>query len=254
MTGGRAMHSFLGFLGTVILFVKMINYAHADTGREDAERLQAKVPIASEVESSSLGLAHRDSTQGDREIEAATERTDNAWMIDSSRVEHIQAILDSLSMEMARGDGKRINKEKDKRISQKMMSGTLTGILVGIGAGAAVLALDDTDCSDDFGNLSFACARQGRAVILGLFVYPAGVAVGVHRVDPHDRFIPTLAGSVAGFLTGALNPVLILLGPPIFSTLASERWRKPSDSSHRFSLGLAPDRWGGLSTVATLRF
>ena len=30
------MHRFLGFLGTVILFSEMVNYAHADTGREDA--------------------------------------------------------------------------------------------------------------------------------------------------------------------------------------------------------------------------
>ena len=243
----------LGFLGTVILLLAMVNHAHADTDREDVEWLRAGEMIASTVESSSPGLTHPDSTQGDGEIEAATEKTDNAGMIDSSRVEHIQAILDSLSMKMARGDGKRIDEEKDKRISQKMMSGTLTGILVGIGAGAAVLALDDTDCSDDFGNPNFACAREGRAVILGLFVYPTGVAVGVHRVDPYDRFIPTLAGSVAGFLTGALNPLLVLFGPPIFSTLASERWRKLPDS-HRFSLGLAPDRRGRLSAIATLRF
>ena len=30
------MHRFLGFLGTMILSIAMVNYAHADTGREDA--------------------------------------------------------------------------------------------------------------------------------------------------------------------------------------------------------------------------
>ena len=43
--GGRVMRSILGFLGTVILLLVMVNYAHADTSREDAERLRAGVVL-----------------------------------------------------------------------------------------------------------------------------------------------------------------------------------------------------------------
>ena len=205
-------------IGTLFA-VLMVESAYADTAREDTEMLRT------------------------------------AGEIDSSRVEHIQALLDSLAMKMAREDGTRIDKDKDKRVSQKLSSGTLTGLLVGTAGGLAAFALGDKDCSDDVGDLNFVCAEAARAVIIGLFVYPVGVTVGVHRVDSHDRFIPTLAGSVAGFLAGAylLDPVLVLLGPPVLSTFASEVWRKPPDS-HGFSLGLAPDHRGGLSAVATLRF
>ena len=49
------MRSILGFLGTVILFLEMVNYAHADTGREDAERLRAGVVLeADEIDSSTV--------------------------------------------------------------------------------------------------------------------------------------------------------------------------------------------------------
>ena len=49
------MHSFLGFLGTVILLLAMVNYAHADTGREDAEGLRAGVVLeADEIDSGTM--------------------------------------------------------------------------------------------------------------------------------------------------------------------------------------------------------
>ena len=51
-------------LGAVMLVFSMVNYAHADTAREDAKRLRA-----SKAGSSSLGLARRDSTQGDGVID-----------------------------------------------------------------------------------------------------------------------------------------------------------------------------------------
>ena len=53
--GGRAMHSFLGFLGTVILLLAMVNHAHADTGREDAEGLRAGVVLeGGDIDSSTV--------------------------------------------------------------------------------------------------------------------------------------------------------------------------------------------------------
>ena len=46
------MHSFLGFLGTVILFIAMVNHAHTDTGGKDVEGLQTGVVLeAGEIDS-----------------------------------------------------------------------------------------------------------------------------------------------------------------------------------------------------------
>ena len=42
------MHSFLGFFGTVILLLAMVNHAHADTGREDAEGLRLRTRVVLE--------------------------------------------------------------------------------------------------------------------------------------------------------------------------------------------------------------
>ena len=94
-----------------------------------------------------------------------------------------------------------------------------------------------------------------------------GVPIGVSMLEPNDRFIHTLEGSLGGFVTcglftmvsgGALWPSMIV-APVIFATLASE-WsrhaklsRKPLEP-RRFSVGLSPDRRGGLLTVAALRF
>ena len=50
--GDRAMYSILGFLGTVILLLTMVNHAHADAVREDAEGLRTEVVLeASEIDS-----------------------------------------------------------------------------------------------------------------------------------------------------------------------------------------------------------
>lgn len=49
------MHRFLGFLSTMILLLAMVNYAHADTGREDAEGLRSRVVLeADEIDSSTV--------------------------------------------------------------------------------------------------------------------------------------------------------------------------------------------------------
>ena len=46
------MHGFLGFLSTMIFLLAMFNHAHADTGREDDEGLQARVVLeAGEIDS-----------------------------------------------------------------------------------------------------------------------------------------------------------------------------------------------------------
>ena len=78
------MHRFLGFLSTMILFIEMINYAHADEGGEDAEGLRAGVVVASRVESHFLKLAYQDSTQDDSEVEVLAERVDSTETIKHS--------------------------------------------------------------------------------------------------------------------------------------------------------------------------
>lgn len=49
------MHSFLGFLSTMILLLAMVNHAHADTGREDANGVRARTVLeAGEVDSHTM--------------------------------------------------------------------------------------------------------------------------------------------------------------------------------------------------------
>ena len=190
--------------------------------------------------------------------------------IDSSRKEHIQAQAnssrdegglqvrsDSLSGRMARGDA--IGRT-GKRIARKLGAGAITGIVPSSALGIILTTIisGNTDGNtEDFGAGFF----FEFSLIFG---YPIGAAIGVSWVDPHDRFILPLAGSWAGFIAGAYalppNETLsirerwpLFAGSLVGATIMSELWRK-SPESRRFSLGVAPDRQGGLSVVATLRF
>ena len=85
------------------------------------------------------------------------------------------------------------------------------------------------------------------------------------RVDQHDHYISTLTGSVMGVIL--LTRVIeidsaieersdtwpLLASSVIGATIMSELSRLVPASS-RFSLGVAPDRRGGLSAVTALRF
>lgn len=170
--------------------------------------------------------------------------------------------IQSLVLVGDRETGMWIEKNKDKRVAQKLMSGTIMGSFVGFVGGMVAFSSADKDCpdADKSGEFLILGCGVGEAIALGSLGYTVGVAIGVSRVDPYDRFIPTLIGSVAGFIAAApiiiLNPLGILAFPfipPVIATSASERWRKPPEPP-RFSLGLAPNRRGGLLTVATLRF
>lgn len=176
------------------------------------------------------------------------------------------AVPNSTLVEMARGGdrgtGMWIEKNKNKRVARKLMSGTIMGSFVGLVGGMVAFSSADKDCpdADNSGEFLVLGCGVGEAIALGSLGYTVGVAIGVSRVDPYDRFIPTLIGSVVGFIAAA--PIIFIrdpLGifafpfiPPVIATFASERWRKPPEP--RFSLDLAPNRRGGLSAVATLRF
>lgn len=103
--------------------------------------------------------------------------------------------------------------------------------------------------------------------------YAVGAALGVSKLDPQATFIPALAGSVAGLLLGgslsqaADSPWPVVLCPLLFSTMASEMWRKPaakgglsgkSDTApgrvRRWSIGLGPGPGGDLAALLTMRF
>ena len=239
------MRSILGFLCTVILLLARVSHAHSDTGREDAEGLRAGVTIASRMESSSLGLVRQNNTQDDRKIEDMEDREDNTGMVDSRWVEHIRNLADS----------SRVGSGTGKRIVKKLGYGVLGG------SGGAVLGAALGTLGTDGGG-----AAAGVPLVLGgLLGYTAGTAVGVTWIDPYDHLISTLLGSVIGMVVGLKEtpndfhieewseswPVFAY--PVIGATIMSELSRYVPASS-RFSLGVASDRRGELSAVATLRF
>ena len=267
------MHSFLGFLGTVILFIEMINYAHADMDREDDEELQAGAMIVSKAESSSLGLANRDNTQGDGKIKSVGDRADNAGAIDSSRVEHIRALADSgyaasglrampdsLSEETKRGG----DEGAGKRVAKKLKAGalgSLVGFLGGVTLGVSALGIGGGGDGIGGGEAFYLVGSFGAAV---------GAAVSVSQVDTHDLLAASLMGSMLGFgasfglvyISGSPNAFLV---SPVLS-VASAVWLsedsrnrsaeltlKPPETC-RFSVGLGIDTQRHLLAVAKLQF
>ena len=214
--------------------------------------------------------------------ETAAGRTDNGRVIDRSRKEHIQAQDDSGHAAggfQAAPDTIFVKKEKRggavRRVKGKLLRGVVGGyasLWVGtlIGAGIdgyygkcrGLFPINEQHDSED-GKL---CIDVG-ALIGASTGWALGAPIGVSMLEPNDRFIHTLGGSLGGFVTcglftmvsgGALWPSMIV-APVIFATLASE-WSRHAELSRkpleprRFSLGLAPDFQGALSAVATLRF
>ena len=131
----------------------------------------------------------------------------------------------------------------DKRIFNKQIHGALGGLGVG-----AIIALGASSAAEE------------SAIILVSIGYSLGTAIGVSKIDPHDRFIASLGGSVVGLIGGigltSISEVLfpsLLVGPIIGATIMSERSRKPPQA-RRISVDLIPDPRGRLSAIATLRF
>ena len=150
-----------------------------------------------------------------------------------------------------------------ERIAKKLGGGVLVGglsILAGVAVGERI-AWVTCDNPDAYNDGFRGCTGDG--VIPGALVgYTIGVPIGMHWADRHDRFIYSFAGSMIGSAAGVLMcsnsredelwPFLII-GPLVGATIMSEFSRKlPKDS--RFSIGLAPDRNGNVSAIATLRF
>ena len=241
------------------------------------ERVQALILVGSP----SLGAANRDSTQAAGEIETAADRMDNDRVIEISRKELVQALADSGHAEsgfQAMPDTISVKKDDrggtTRRIKNKFLLGIIGGHVFLVMGALIGSGIDDYygECRGWFPSNEQHDSEDGLCIDVGAFIgastgWVLGAPIGVSMLEPNDRFIHTLGGSIGGFVTcglftmvsgGALWPSMIV-APVIFATLASE-WSRHAELSRkppeprRFSLGLAPDRRGGLSAVATLRF
>ena len=150
---------------------------------------------------------------------------------------------------------------RDTGVGGKLTAGILAGISLGFLAGTgAVLPLDKCGSGETF------CGWGKIAVFLtgASAGYIIGCPLGMSIVDPDDRFLNTLAGSLlgagAGVLIGSVTSrnvgaafiVVSPFGATIGSIIMSER--SNPFRSRRFSIGLAPDRNGNVSAIATLWF
>ena len=233
--GGRAMHSFLGFLGTVILLLAMVNHAHADTGLEDAEGLRSRVVLeAGEIDSSQV-----------ERIQA---------LADSGHAESgLQAIPDSLSM----GTGRMDDRGAGRRIAKKLGAGALWGSLSGL-IGAVIV-----QTVVGLGEPGVDGIGGGAGLVAGGIIgHTVGSAIGVTLVDPHDYYILSIVGSLAGmkasievlqYYKEVPEFLPVFCGPVVGATIMSELLRNPPEA-RRISVGLGPDSRGNLVASATLRF
>ena len=214
--------------------------------------------------------------------ETAAGRTDNGKVIDNSRKGHIRDQADS--GHAAGGFQATPYKTEDrgggvKRISGKLLRGVVGGyafLWVGTLIGSGIDDYRDT-CRGWFPSNDQYASEDGElcidvAALMGAGTgWALGIPLGVSMLEPNDRFIHTLGGSLGGFVTcglftmvsgGALWPSMIV-APVVFATIASE-WsrhaelsRKPleaRDKGRRFSIGLVPDSGGSSAAVVTLRF
>ena len=135
------------------------------------------------------------------------------------------------------------------RITAKLFTGVATGG-VGYLIGSRVGRLTGEGGWDTF----------GAAILGGVIGYTVGVPIGVSIIDPHDQPVKTVAGSFMGFGAGiviyALNREyrqMAFICPLVGAVIMSERSHNTL-IVRQFSIGLAPDRNGNLSAIATLRF
>lgn len=152
-----------------------------------------------------------------------------------------------------------IKKEnKPRRIVGKLVGGVLGGGLFALAGGAVGINVGDCPSDASFCDLE-------NFLIGGWFGYIVGLPVGMHQMDPYDRFTYSLAGSLIGGAASLavfimvedetaenLWPALVIC-PLVGTTIMSEFFRKPPEA-RRVSISLLPGLKGRVSAVATLRF
>ena len=185
-----------------------------------------------------LALEGRDSLQ-----RIDLERIQGFDLPDAPSLVGAMEVVDTAPVRMARPNVAR--EEPRWRAGGKLIAGMIGGLAGGF---LGVRAGEGVDAGDGLGG-----------GLLGLVTgYTVGTACGVSIIDPHDRFISAVGGSVAGLLLGrsmsyALDsPWALILGPPVLSTMASEMWRQESEGI-RLSAGLSPSL-RSVSAVARIRF
>ena len=169
-------------------------------------------------------------------------------VLQAGEIDRLEETTDTLSVK---------KENKSRRIVGKLAGGVLGGVLLGLVGGVAGGAISDCSTEDPYCKLEYGWP--------GLWLgYLVGVPVGINRMDAHDRFTYSLAGSLIGGAASlaiytAENETTEKLWPAIFicpligSTIMSEVFRKPLEV-RRVSIGLFPGPKGRVSAVATLRF
>ena len=208
--------------------VRMDHVAFANCGKPTAQSFSQRPAVSDSL--SALGTSPQ-AVVGDSANTTAESLLNSVFMGEPFRFS--AAVSDSTKDDM----------RPDKRIFNKQIHGVLGGLGVG-----AIIALGASSAAEE------------SAIILVSIGYSLGTAIGVSKIDPHDRFIASLGGSMVGLIGGigltSISEVLfpsLLVGPIIGATIMSERSRKPSQA-RRISVDLIPDPRGSLSAVATLRF
>lgn len=189
----------------------------------------------------------------------AFERIQKLILAESGReIDRLKEMADTLS-----GIGKRRQEQQSTdfargRIVRKLAGGILGGIVLGIAGGFANAAI--SECPRD---ASF-CELENFLTV-GWYGYVVGAPIGINRMDAHDRFTYSLAGSLIGgaaslaVFTRVENETAenlwpaFVISPLISSIIMSEVFRKPPEV-RGVSIGLLPGPKGRVSAVATLRF
>ena len=266
------MDTAVRFFFAAIALLAMVNHAHTDTARDDAE----VVLEAGEINSSTVevddfvivvyGQGKQQPTSGEwakldtmkgyvkavkrRALILSLERYGWPESIALERIKTLTLVDPPASVrtdEMGVG----------KRIASKLFSGAFVGSVSafsGAGIGIAIENCPEGGDPDDW-------CGFGGTVLGGTFGLIAGTTYGVSKIDPYDRFFFPLLGSLMGLgaviwlmanSDGELWPS-IFVGPVAFATVMSELSRKPPEA-RRFSVDLVPNPAKGLSAIATLRF
>ena len=144
------------------------------------------------------------------------------------------------------------------RLAAKLGAGAGAGVAVGVAAAGLVFISAEVDPPEgELAGLGVAAV----AAVFGGIGYVIGVPVGVNKVDPHDLFGASLAGSLIGGGVGFMATIQqydvwpsLLICPVVGATVMSELTRDVPPEARRVSVGLAPGPDGSVSALATLRF
>ena len=224
------MHSFLGFFGTVILLLAMVNHAHADTGREDAEGLRLRTRVVLEpgkIDSSTVEVGALAVIVHMQEKPHPILREWEQLVTTRGYVQSVDAEVLTLALER-NGRTQRIAVDRIQRLtligSSETVERNSAQVAVSRADGGFEGTLDTLSVRTD----DKADTRIGKKLAVGVLggvggglvgaalmvsadrgdfgvALPAlfgfwggnlvGTAVGVSSVDPQDNFLITLAGS-----------------------------------------------------------